>query len=161
MANSTEMIIGSLSYIWHLIPITIFIILLKKFLTHKDNKKRKIKNEENQKNSLTLELRTIKKYEDLGYKVVSNKIENQSIDMICYKDDKTILIKCNNSSNSNSIKAEDIISFYDNAIKYIHTNKIKEKNAAFRCVVPYKDLFHKSAIKILTDDSYNCKYVLV
>lgn len=60
MANSTEMIIGSLSYIWHLIPITIFIILLKKFLTHKDNKKRKIKNEENEENGLTLELRTIK-----------------------------------------------------------------------------------------------------
>lgn len=161
MANSTEMIIGSLSYIWHLIPITIFIILLKKFLTHKDNKKRKIKNEENQKNGLTLELRTIKKYEDLGYKVVSNKIENQSIDMICYKDDKTILIKYNNSSNSNSIKEENIIAFYDSAIKYINTNKIKGKDTAFRYVVPYKDLFHKSAIKILTDDSYNCKYVLV
>ena len=39
--------------------------------------------------------------------------------------------------------------------------EIKEKNAAFRYVVPYKDLFHKSAIKILTDDDYNCKYVLV
>ena len=161
MANSTEMIIGSLSYIWHLIPITIFIILLKKFLTHKDNKKRKIKNEENEENGLTLELRTIKKYEDLGYKVVSNKIENQSINMICYKDDKTILIKYNNSSNSNSIKEENIIAFYDSAIKYINKNKIKEKNAAFRYVVPYKDLYHKSAIKILTDDSYNCKYVLV
>lgn len=161
MANSTEMIIGSLSYIWHLIPITIFIILLKKFLTYKDNKKRKIKNEENQKNGLTLELRTIKKYEDLGYKVVSNTTENQEIDMICYKDDKTILIKCNNNSESKSIKVEDIISFYDNALKYIYTNKIKEKNAAFRYVVPYKDLFHKSAIKILSDDDYNCKYILV
>ena len=161
MANSTEMIIGSLSYIWHLIPITIFIILLKKFLTHKDNKKRKIKNEENQKNGLTLELRTIKKYEDLGYKVVSNKIENQSIDMICYKDDKTILVKCNNNSESKSIKEENIMAFYDSAIKYINTNKIKEKNAAFRYVVPYKDLFHKSAIKILSDDDYNCKYILV
>jgi len=53
MTNSTEMIIGSLSYIWHLIPIIIFIIILKKFLTHRDNKKRKIKNEENQKNGLT------------------------------------------------------------------------------------------------------------
>lgn len=161
MANSTEMIIGSLSYIWHLIPITIFIILLKKFLTYKDNQKRKIKNEENQKNGLTLEVRTIKKYEDLGYKVVSNTTENQEIDMICYKDDKTILIKCNNSSNSNSIKEEDVMAFYDNALKYINTNKIKEKNAAFRYVVPYKDLFHKSAIKILSDDDYNCKYVLV
>ncbi|MFA9239503.1 MAG: hypothetical protein ACEQSQ_06380 [Candidatus Paceibacteria bacterium] len=161
MTNSSEMIIASLSYIWHLIPIIIFILLLKKFLTYRDNKKRKIRNEENQKNGLTLELRTIKKYEDLGYKVVSNTTENQDIDMICYKDDKTILIKCNNSSESKSIKEEDIMAFYDGAIKYINTNKRKEKNAAFRYVVPYKDLFHKSAIKILTDDSYNCKYVLV
>ena len=161
MANSTEMIIGSLSYIWHLIPITIFIILLKRFISTRDNKKRKRQNEENEKNGLTLELRTIKRYEDLGYKVVSNKIQNENIDMICYKDDKTILIKYNNSSNSNSIKEENIIAFYDSAIKYINKNKIKEKNAAFRYVVPYKDLYHKSAIKILTDDSYNCKYVLV
>jgi prolyl-tRNA synthetase len=161
MTNSSEMIIASLSYIWHLIPIIIFILLLKKFLTYRDNKKRKIKNEENQKNGLTLELRTIKKYEDLGYKVVSNTTENQDIDMICYKDDKTILIKCNNSSESKSIKEKDIMAFYDSSIKYINTNKIKEKNSDFRYVVPYKDLFHKSAIKILTDDSYNCKYVLV
>jgi hypothetical protein len=161
MTNTTEMIIGSLSYIWHLIPIVIFIILLKKLLTYKDNKKRKIKNEENEKNGLTLELRTIKKYEDLGYKVDTNTTGNQDIDMICHKDDKTILIKCNNSSESKSIKTEDIMAFYDNAIEYINTNKIKEKDTAFRYVVPYKDLFHKSAIKILTDDSYNCKYVLV
>ena len=161
MANSTEMIIGSLSYIWHLIPIIIFIILLKKFLSYKDNKNRKMKNDENEKNGLTLELRTIKRYEDQGYKVVPNKIENQNIDMICYKDDKTILVKCNNNSESKSIKAEDIVSFYDNAIKYLHSNDIKEKNAAFRYVVPYKDLFHKSAIKILSDDDYNCKYILV
>lgn len=161
MTNSTEMILSSLSYIWHVIPIIIFILLLKKFLTHKDNKKRKIKSKENEKNGLTLELRTMKKYEDLGYKVVLNTTENKNIDIICSKDDKTILIKCNNNSESKSIKAEDIMTFYDSAIKYIKENKIKEKDVAFRYVVPYKDLFHKSAIKILTDDSYNCKYVLV
>lgn len=161
MTNSTEMILSSLSYIWHVIPIIIFILLLKKFLTHKDNKKRKIKSKENEKNGLTLELRTMKKYEDLGYKVILNTTENKNIDIICSKDDKTILIKCNNNSESKSIKAEDIMNFYDSAIKYIKENKIKEKDVAFRYVVPYKDLFHKSAIKILTDDSYNCKYVLV
>lgn len=161
MTNSTEMILSSLSYIWHVIPIIIFILLLKKFLTHKDNKKRKIKSKENEKNGLTLELRTMKKYEDLGYKVILNTTENKNIDIICSKDDKTILIKCNNNSESKSIKAEDIMNFYDSAVKYIKENKIKEKDVAFRYVVPYKDLFHKSAIKILTDDSYNCKYVLV
>lgn len=161
MTNSSEMIISSLSYIWHLIPIIIFIILLKKFISAKDNKKRKTRNEENEKNGLTLELRTIKRYEDLGYKVVSNKIQNQDIDMFCYKDDKTILVKCKNSSDSKSIKEEDIMAFYNCAINYINSKNIKEENAVFRYVVPYKDIFHKSAINILMDDSYNCKYVLV
>ena len=100
MTNTSEIIIGSLSYIWHLIPIIIFIILLKRFISTRDNKKRKRQNEENEKNGLTLELRTIKRYEDLGYKVVSNKIQNENIDMICYKDDKTILVKCKNSFDS-------------------------------------------------------------
>ena len=141
MTNTSEIIIGSLSYIWHLIPIIIFIILLKRFISTRDNKKRKRQNEENEKNGLTLELRTIKRYEDLGYKVVSNKIQNENIDMICYKDDKTILVKCKNSFDSKSIKEEDIVAFYDDAIKYINANNIKEKNAVFRYAVPYKDIF--------------------
>ena len=161
MTNTSEIIIGSLSYIWHLIPIIIFIILLKRFISTRDNKKRKRQNEENEKNGLTLELRTIKRYEDLGYKVVSNKIQNENIDMICYKDDKTILVKCKNSFDSKSIKEEDIVAFYDDAIKYINANNIKEKNAVFRYAVPYKDIFHKSAIKILDAHYYNCKYILV
>jgi prolyl-tRNA synthetase len=161
MANFSEMIVGPLSYLWHLIPIIIFIILVKKIIAMKDNKKRKEKSEENEKNGLTLELRTIKRYEDLGYKVISNKINSQDINMFCYKDDKTVLVKCKNSSDSKSIREKDIMAFYDSAIKYIKTNEIKEKNTAFRYVVPYKDLFHKSAINILKDDSYNCKYVLI
>jgi hypothetical protein len=161
MANFSEMIVGPLSYLWHLIPIIIFIILVKKIIAMKDNKKRKEKSEENEKNGLTLELRTIKRYEDLGYKVISNKINSQDINMFCYKDDKTVLVKCKNSSDSKSIREKDIMAFYDSAIKYIKTNEIKEKNTAFRYVVPYKDLFHKSAINILKVDSYNCKYVLI
>jgi hypothetical protein len=53
MTNTSEIIIGSLSYIWHLIPIIIFIILLKRFISTRDNKKRKRQNEENEKNGLT------------------------------------------------------------------------------------------------------------
>ncbi len=162
MGNLSDIIIGSLSQIWHLIPIIIFIVLFKKFITMKDNKNRKNKNEENEKNGLTLEIRAIKKYEDLGYKVISSKINSETdIDMFCYKDDKTILVKCKNNSESKSIKEEDIMSFYGSAIKYLKTNNIEAKNASFRYVVPYKDVFHKSAINILMDDSYNCKYVLI
>ncbi|MFA9374407.1 MAG: hypothetical protein ACERKK_09630 [Poseidonibacter sp.] len=165
MGNFGDIIFSSLSQIWHLIPIIILILLFKKFINMKDSKNRRNKNEENEKNGLTLELRTVKKYEDLGYKVISNKSENtnneQIIDLLCYKDDKTLLVKCENSSESKSIKEEDIMEFYRSAIKYLKSNDIEERNADFRYAVSYKDVFHKSAINILMDDDYNCKYVLI
>lgn len=165
MGNTSDIIIASLSQIWHLIPIIIFIILFKKFINMKDSKNRRNKNEENEKNGLTLELRTVKKYENLGYKVVSKKSDDtnneQDIDLFCYKDGKTLLVKCKNNTESKSIKEEDIMTFYRSAIKYLKTNEIEEKNVDFRYVVPYKDVFHKSAINVLMDDDYNCKYVLI
>ena len=62
-----EMIIASFLKIWHLIPLIIFIILLKKFVNKKDKKSRINKNEKNEKNGLKLEVRTQKNYENLGY----------------------------------------------------------------------------------------------
>lgn len=161
----TEMILASLSKIWHLVPIVIAIILFKKFVNHKDKKRRINENEENEKNGLTLELRTVKKYEALGYKVIYHGIEDgtkdQGIDLRCYKDDKTLLIQCKNYSKSKSITEEDIKSFHSNASQYIKTNDIEKKNVGFRYVIPYSDVLHKSAVRILTDDSYNCKYVVL
>jgi len=161
----TEMIIASLSKIWHLIPIVIAIILFKRFMD-KNEKKRKIKiNEEHEKNGLTLELRTVKKYEDLGYKVIQHNTQesedNQGVDLLCSKDDKTLLFQCKNHSQTKSITDEDIKIFHSNALKYIKTNDIKEDNVEFRYVVPYSDVLHKSAIKVLTNDSYNCKYMVI
>ena len=68
-----EMIIASFLKIWHLIPLIIFIILLKKFVNNKDKKSRINKNDENEKNGLTLEVRTQKNYENLGYEVKYQK----------------------------------------------------------------------------------------
>lgn len=155
MLDSSEMIIASLSKVWHLVPIVIAIVLFKKFIDYKDKKRRIKKNEEN---GLTLELRTIKKYEDLGYKIEEGK-KDQGIDLLCYKGDKTFLFKCNNTSKKKSIIDEDIETFCNNAIKYAKTNDIKSKDVEFRYIIPYNDVLHKSAIKILMDDSYNCKYV--
>ncbi len=69
----SEMILASFSKIWHLIPIVIAIILFRKFLNYKDKKRKILKNEEDEKNGLTLELRTKKKYEELGYKKSKSK----------------------------------------------------------------------------------------
>lgn len=160
MMNS-EMIIASLSNIWHIIPIIIGIILLKKYVTNKDKKNKMMKNKENEKNGLTLELRTIKKYEDLGYKVRSIKNENQEIDFIMIKEEKTLLVKCNNSYEKKSIKDEDIESFCLNANKYLEANNIEKIDAQFRYVIPYADSLHKSAIKIFADEDNNCKYLVL
>ena len=160
-----DMVIASLLKIWHLIPIIIFIILFKKFINHKEKKRRINKNEENENNGLSLEVRTQRKYENLGYKVKYNKKQDdkkdQEVDIICYKDEKILLFKCKNYSKAKSIRAEDIESFHDNARNYLKINDIEDKNVEFRYVIPYSDVLHKSAIKLLVDDSYNCKYVVL
>jgi hypothetical protein len=161
MTDISDMIIGSLSKVWHLIPIIIFIVLFKKFLHNKDNKRRISINEEHEKKGQSLELRTIEKYEKLGFKVIYKEAKEQSIDLVCNKDEQTFLIKCNNNSKSKSIKAEDIKAFHKNAIDYVKTNNLEEKNVNFRYVVLFNDVLDKSALAILKDDSYNCKYVII
>ena len=156
-----EMIIASFLKIWHLIPLIIFIILLKKFVNKKDKKSRINKNEENEKNGLTLEVRTQKNYENLGYEVTQEKKEEEKIDFICSRDNKILLIQCQNDSKEKSITENDIKTFYKNALQYLKTNDIEKKDAQFRYVVAYSDVLHKSAIKILRDDFYNCKYVVL
>lgn len=158
-----EMIIASFLKIWHLIPLIIFIILLKKFVNNKDKKSRINKNDENEKNGLTLEVRTQKNYENLGYEVkYQKKQENtEEINLVCKRDNKILLIQCKNDSKTKSITEDDIKTFYKNALQYLKTNDIEKKDAQFRYVVAYSDVLHKSAIKILRDDFYNCKYVVL
>jgi len=160
-----EMILASLSKIWHLVPIVIAIVLFKIFLNKKSNNDRIKKNEENEKQGLNLLSRTIKKYEELGYSVINNTIEEEKkelgIDLLCSKDDKTLLIKCSNHTTPKSINSEDIKAFHANAINYVKSNDIEEKNVEFRYGVLYRDVLDKSAIKILTNDSYNCKYLVL
>ena len=155
----TEMILASLSKIWHLVPIVIAIILFKKFVNNKDNKRRIKINEENEKKGLSLELRARKKYEDLGYSVTHN--EQDDLDLLCSRDDKTLLIKCANETKSKSITSEDVKEFYNNAVKYVKENALEEKDIAFRYGILYPDVLDKSALKIFMDDSYNCKYIVV
>lgn len=158
-----EMIIASFLKIWHLIPLIIFIILLKKFVNNKDKKSRINKNDENEKNGLTLEVRAQKNYENLGYEVkYQQKQENtEEINLVCKRDNKILLIQCKNDSKTKSITEDDIKTFYKNALQYLKTNDIEKKDAQFRYVVAYSDVLHKSAIKILRDDFYNCKYVVL
>ncbi|ADG93878.1 hypothetical protein Arnit_2226 [Arcobacter nitrofigilis DSM 7299] len=159
MADISDMIIGSLSKVWHLVPLVVFIILVKKFMHNKDNKRRININKEHEKKGQSLELRTIEKYKKLGFK--TQKSKEEGIDIICTKDEQTYLLKCNNNSKSKSIKAEDIKTFHKNAIKYLKTNNLEEKNVYFRYVVLFNDVLDKSALAILKDDSYNCKYVII
>ncbi len=154
-----EMITASFLKIWHLVPLIIFIILLKKFINNKDKKSRVRKNEENEKNGLSLEIRTQKNYEKLGYEV--KYYEKEDINLICKRENKILLIQCQNDSKSKSITEKDIKEFYKNSIKYLNINNIEKKDAQFRYIVAYSDVLHKSAIKILMNDSYNCKYVVL
>lgn len=157
----SDMIIASLLKIWHIIPIIAFIILFKVFMKKKDNKRRRKQNEENKKSGLTLELRARKKYEKLGYEVKENKAKDNEIDLICKRDNKTLLIQCKNISEPKSIEEKDIKTFYNTASEFLRNSEIQQNDVEFRFVIPYSDVLAKSAIKILKNDAYNCKYVVV
>lgn len=159
-----EMVMASFLKIWHIIPIVIGIILFRRFLNLKDQKRRIQINEENEKNGLSLELRVGKKYEDLGYEVSYCKIEDSKahgIDMCCSKENKTLLIQCNKDTKSKSTSSEDIKKFVNDAMKYIKINSIDKKNVEFRYAILYPSILDKSALKILSDDSHNCKYIVL
>jgi hypothetical protein len=165
MDDIGHLVLSSFLAIWHVIPIAIAVILFKKFINMKDRKNRLKKNEENEKNGLTLEVRTIKKYQDLGYETTSLKKQDdnteEGIDLVSNKDDKIFIIKCDNASEAKSINDEKIENFIDYARRYVKDNSLEEKKVEFRYIVAYSDVLHKSASKILKDDFYNCKYVVV
>ena len=164
MLDISDMIIASLSKVWHLIPIVIFIILFKKFINNKDKKRRININEELVKKGQSLELRTVDKYEKLGFDVIYNQTpeaQKQGIDLICTKDEQTFLIKCNNNSKAKSIKDEEIKAFHKNAMEYVKTNNLEKHDVKFRYVIHYEDALDKSAVNILSTNSYNCRYVIV
>ena len=159
-----EMILASFLKIWHIIPIIIGIILFRKFINHKDKKCIIKTNEDNEKKGLSTQLRTAKKYEQLGYSVVvfnDDEKKESGIDLLCSKDDKTLLMKCTNKTKPKSITSEDIKAFIDDATKYTKTNDMGKNHVEFRYVVLYPEMLAKSATKILKDDSSNCKYTVL
>lgn len=157
----SEMIMASFMKIWHLIPIAIAIVLFKIYLNKRDKQKRILKNQAHEKNGLTLEVRTKKQYEDKGYKVKELGENDQGIDFILSKENKTLLLKCNDTNEPKSITDADIKTFHRNATKYAKENAMEGLNMELRYVIPYNDVLHKSAIKLLSNDSYGCKYVVM
>jgi len=157
------MIMASLSNIWHIVPIIIAIILFKKYMNMRNRKNIILKNEEHEKNGFTLQSRAIKKYKDLGYEVTILKDEDKKLglDLLCIKNKKSIIVQCKNSFELKSIIDEDIKTFCNNAKKYSKENNIEKSDVEFRYIIPYSDVLNKTAIKILSDDYYNCKYVIL
>ena len=157
------MIMASLSNIWHIVPIIIAIVLFKKYMNMRNRKNIILKNEEYEKKGFTLQSRAIKKYKDLGYEVTILKDEDKKLglDLLCIKNKKSIIVQCKNSFELKSIIDEDIKTFCNNAKKYSKENNIEKSDVEFRYIIPYSDVLNKTAIKILSDDYYNCKYVIL
>ncbi|WP_122892792.1 hypothetical protein [Arcobacter peruensis] len=157
------MIMASLSNIWHIVPIIIAIVLFKKYMNMRNRKNIILKNEEYEKKGFTLQSRAIKKYKDLGYEVTILKDEDKKLglDLLCIKNKKSIIVQCKNSFELKSIIDENIKTFCNNAKKYSKENNIEKSDVEFRYVIPYSDVLNKTAIKILSDDYYNCKYVIL
>ena len=121
-----------------------------------------IKNEEK---GINFELLAGRKFEELGYKVEYHGLEkgrfDAGIDLICTKENEILLLQCKNYNKPKSITHEHIKIFHSNAMKYIKTNNLDERNTKLKYVIPNKEVLDISAIKVLMNDFYNCKYVVV
>lgn len=119
----------------------------------------------NEEKGINLELLTGRKFEELGYKVEYHGLEkgrlDGGIDLICTKENEILLLQCKNYSKPKSITHEHIKIFHSNAMKYIKTNNLDERNTKLKYVIPNKEVLDISAIKVLMNDFYNCKYLVV
>lgn len=102
-----------------------------------------------------------------GYNIYLNGIKNNrldgGIDIICKKDDITILIQCKNWNHTTGrrITHTQIKEFHSNCIKYIEQNDLKKENVKLKYIVPNRKVFKGCAIEIFRDDYYNCKYEIL
>ncbi|MFX4232758.1 restriction endonuclease [Aliarcobacter butzleri] len=120
----------------------------------------------NEEKGINFELLAGRKFEELGYKVQYNGLEKSrldgGIDLICTKvNQKTLLVQCKNYSKPKSITHEHIKVFHSNAMKYIKDNNLNENNIELKYVIPDKDVLDISAIKVMMNDFYRCKYLIV
>ena len=173
MINFYDVLIELLPKVWYFLPLIIILSFIKIYIEKKEKefkkKRRKkaqkefhLKNEENGKK---FEMLTGKKFEELGYEVIYNGLEkgklDQGIDLICYKENEILLIQCKNYTKSNSITHKDIKIFHSNAIKYIKTHNLDEKSIKLKYAIPNIEILDISAQKVLSNNFYNCTYIIV
>lgn len=120
----------------------------------------------NEEKGINFELLAGRKFEELGYKVQYNGLEKSrldgGIDLICTKtNQKTLLVQCKNYSKPKSITHEHIKVFHSNAMKYIKDNNLNENNVELKYVIPDKEVLDISAIKVMMNNFYRCKYLIV
>lgn len=120
----------------------------------------------NEEKGVNFELLAGRKFEELGYKVQYNGLEKSKldggIDLICTKtNQKTLLVQCKNYSKPKSITHEHIKVFHSNAMKYIKDNNLNENNVELKYVIPDKEVLDISAIKVMMNNFYRCKYLIV
>ena len=172
MINFYDLLIELLPKVWYFLPLIIILLFIKIYIEKKEKEFKKerrkaqkefhLKNEENGKK---FEKLTGKRFEELGYKVIYNGLEkgklDQGIDLICYKENEILLIQCKNYTKSNSITHEDIKIFHSNAIKYIKIHNLNEKSIKLKYSIPNIKILDISAKKTLSNNFYNCTYVIV
>jgi len=155
------------SQIWYLIPLLILVSIMKIFFNKLDKKIKKEKYkkfmEENKTKGDEYEVKSGRFFEDKGYVVDYNGIINDrkdgGIDLICKKDNEIkLLIQCKNYSKEESINHEMIKVFHSNATKYMDSNELDRSKVELKYVVPNVNVFDSSALKVLRDKYYRCRY---
>jgi len=167
MPSIIDPILSMLKEVWFIVPILIIIGMLKIVLEN-EKKKKKIENykklmEENKTKGKEYEAKVGKIYEYKGFKVEYNGLINDKkdggIDLICRKDDEVkLLIQCKNYSEEKSINHEMIKVFHSNATRYMDLNELDRSKVELKYVVPNVNVFDSSALKVLRDKYYRCRY---
>lgn len=159
-----------LSQLWFLVAFLVFImffnIVIKK-LKEKARKKRfKEFVENNISKGIEYEKKCGKIYEEKGYEVEYNGLDNGKkdggIDLISSKNGETkILIQCKNYSEEKSIDHEKIKVFHSNATKFMDLNNLDRKRVELKYIVPDVKVFDNSALKVFKNKYYNCRYEII
>lgn len=102
-----------------------------------------------------------------GYSVklndFSKNIVNNSIDLICLKKNKILLIKCKYwiRNSQDKIKDSDIALFHDSAMKYVDDNRLKIKDLKLKYIISTKKVIFKNSIDTFEIEYNQYKYKVI
>jgi hypothetical protein len=111
------------------------------------------------------EIKVANYYKKLGYEVdqrgLKKKLKDEGIDLIVYKNSKTLLIQCKNWQKEKSIYAKHIKEFYGSCHLYMENNSINKNSVLCIYAIPNEKLLNKFSLDILKKNYSRLRYTVI